>query len=256
MCNAAVALMRRPAVRRRLQGELAALPEQPISYEELLCYFIDVGASGALKMTAMGDTEGSEVDISAATQLAAGLLPQLAPDNPKLRYKAASLGRGFALTYPTTMAAALDVAQQQGSDFYFVLGAYDVAVEIEQWVDESSARSGVPPPSAVLGWLQQAESADRRCRALLPKLWTNAMEDFKAPTAPAKAILQHLQQQGGRWRRLPPAVGQEIKAAVKASIEIYKEPDSLFKMLLCSGCGLRAPQLRVCAACREAQYCR
>ena len=130
-----------------------------------------------------------------------------------------------------------------------------MARRIEDWVAESAVRQGLPPPSAVLGWLQQAEAAHRRCKGLLPKLWMAELDSLKALAAPAKASLQHMQQQGDRWRRLAPAVELELQAAVKDCVDEMKGPDNS-KSCTCSGCGRVAPQLRVCGACREAQYCR
>ena len=190
MTNSAVALMRRPAVRRRLQAELAALPHQLVSYEEMLAFFLDYGAMTAVYLVNMdGEDEASLLDIRTAGRLAVELLPQLAPDNPHPHYRAASLGKSIAPSSPTNMAAALAVALSQGSDFYVALCGYEVATAIEQWVAESGARRRVPPPSAVLGWLQQAEAAHRRCRALLPKQWTMVLDSWKA--GPAAETVDH-----------------------------------------------------------------
>ena len=128
MSNRAVALMRRPAVRRRLRSELAALPHQLVSYEELLAFFIDGGARKALLLMA-GDQMASLLEIGTAAQLAAELLPQLTPDDPRLRYVAALMAKyaspeshapaaAARTRYLTMLSAALDVARQQGSDFY------------------------------------------------------------------------------------------------------------------------------------------
>ena len=117
-------------------------------------------------------------------------------------------------------------------------------------------RPGLPPPSAMLGWLQQAEAARRRCKSMLPKQWLFEVDGLRAVAAPAKAWLQHLQQQGDRWLQVAPAVQQELNAAGQALTNEGKDPDGLKKKLTCSGCGKCALQLSVCGACREAQYCR
>ena len=114
----------------------------------------------------------------------------------------------------------------------------------------------LPPPSAVMAWLQEAEAAQRRCKALLPKQWVNLLDHKKAMAAAAKASLQHMQQRGDRWRQLTPAEEREMDAAGKEAYEAWKDPASSTRKLTCSGCGNWAPQLRVCSACREAQYCR
>ena len=80
--------MPRPAVRRRLQSELAALPQQLVSYEELLALFTEYGGYTAIELRIGGGTAAS-ADIRTAIRLAAELLPQLVPDNPRFRYTAA-----------------------------------------------------------------------------------------------------------------------------------------------------------------------
>ena len=258
MSNSAVALMRRPAVRRRLQSELAALPQHLVSYEELLAFFIDYGADVVNLVVMKGDLWAGSADVRTAIQLAADLLPQLAPDNPRLRFRAATMAKLFlpaqaaAGSYLPKVNTCLDVARQQGSDFFTACCGYMMAISVEDWIALSAVRQGLPPPSAVLGWLQQAEAAHRRCKAVLPKLWTRELDSAKVVAAPASACLQRLQQQGDRWCRLAPAAQQELKAAVQE----YWDNPPLNKMLTCSGCGKCAPQLRVCGACREAQYCR
>ena len=71
--NSAVALMRQPAVRRRLQSELAALPHQLVTYEELLAFYIEYAGRKAMELIAENDTGASyrEEDIMAAMQLGA-----------------------------------------------------------------------------------------------------------------------------------------------------------------------------------------
>jgi hypothetical protein len=70
--------MRRPAVRRRLQAELAALPQPALSYEELLAFFIDFGVIKATDLLLKyGRAEAYSADTRTADRLAAELLPQL-----------------------------------------------------------------------------------------------------------------------------------------------------------------------------------
>ena len=107
----------------------------------------------------------------------------------------------------------------------------------------------------MLDWLHQAEAAHRRCKALLPKQWTSELDVMKATAASAEASLQHMRQQGDRWRRLTPAAQQELSAATQDYRDYYNDPDLRNQKLTCSGCGKWAPQLRTCGACREAQYC-
>ena len=268
MFNSAVALMQRPAVRRRLQSELAALPHKLVSYEELLAFFINLWSHEALDLMAGGGTEAlyQDADFGAAIRHAVELLPQLAPDNPRFRYTAVLMAKCVSAVshapaatrtrYRTLLSVALDVARQQGNDYYTALCGYHMASAIKDWVAEAAVRQGLPPPSAVLVWLLQAEAAHRRCKALLPKQWTSDLDDMKAVAAPAKASLEQLQQQGDRWRRLTPAEQQGLEAAVRGYLDDYNDPNSDKKKLMCSGCGKCAPQLRMCGACREAKYCR
>ena len=255
--------MRRPAVRARLQSELAALPQQLVSYEELLAFFIVFGADLALDLR-IGDDPAvlSYRDVRTATRLALELLPQLAPSNPRLRYTAASLAKCVVprLHAPAETPrarhlamhhAALGVAKQQGSDFYTAVCGYAMAASTDDWVAESAVQQGLPAPSAVLDWLQQANAAHRRCKALLPKQWAGQLVGMKALAASAKAILQSLQQQGDSWRPLTTATLQELNTALENCSKI-----SSMKGLTCHGCGKPAPQLRKCGACKEAQYCR
>ena len=276
MSNSAVALMRRRDVRQRLQSELAALPRQPVSYEELLSFFIEFGCKEGVHAATLGHARWDNA-TKTAVRLAVDLLPQLAPDNPRLRFLAASasgatLGaalHGAAASRDSQLAvaaartrhlamvqAALSVALQQGSDVIIACCGYLMAVETDLWVIESTTAQGVPPPSAVLGWLQLAEAAQRRCKAMLPKHWTSELDDRKAMALPAKPWLQHLQQQGDRWRRLTPAAQREIAALQQRYHMGLREDIAGKKQLTCSGCGNWAPQLRTCSACREAQYCR
>ena len=246
-------------MRRRLQSELAALPQQLVSYEELLAFFIDYGSGVASHLVMEGDLGEESSDVRTALQLAADLLPQLAPDNPRLLFRAAIMARRFlpdpaaAGRYFTMLKTCLDVARQQGSDFFTASCGYTMAAGVELRVAQSAVRPGLPPPSAVLGWLQQAEAAHRRCKAMLSKQWTRDLDIAKAVAWPAKARLQRLQQQGDRWRRLEPAAQQ---AAVQNNLNNHYYLNSFENKLTCSGCGKQAPQLRTCGACREAQYCR
>ena len=270
-CNNVAALMRRPAVRRRLQSELAAQQQAALSYEELQAFFIDFGCRTALHLRMEGDTGASSADITTATRLAMELLPQLAPSNPCLHYSALAAAASTAhyispgsralaaaarTRYLTMLRAGFDVAQEQGSDYFRAVCGYRMASEVERWTAESNVQRGLPPPSAVLGWLQQAEAAHRRCKALLPKQWIIEVDNVKALAAPTKAWLQHLQQQGDLWRLLAPAAKLGLDAADKKYQVDSKEDFSGNNKLKCSGCGKCAPQLRVCGACREAQYCR
>ena len=255
-------------MRRRLQSELAALPQQLISYEELLAFFVDYGSCAVGYLWLMGgDVGASFPEIRAAAQLAAELLPQLAPDDPKLLYTAASTAQyasaglhaasaAGSARHLTMITAALDVAQQQGNDYYTASCGYLMAMHIRSWVAEPAMRKRLPPPSAVLGWLQQAEAAHRRCKALLPKQWTSQLDVQKGMAASAKDWLQQLQQQGNRWRRLTPAAQQELSAARQGYIDRRMGSDGGKKFLMCSGCGSCAAHLRLCGAYREAQYCR
>ena len=268
MYTSAVALLRQPAVRRRLRSELAALPQQLVSYEELLAFFIDYGSKEATQLhTVLGQASYQVADIWTASRLATELLPQLAPDSPTLRYAAAAAAicvlpeshaaaAAACTRYLTMLPAALDVARQQGCDYSIASCGYHMAAEIGKWVAESTVRPGLPPPSAVLGWLQQAEAAHRRCKALLPKQWLCELDSMKALAAPAKPSLQRLQQQGDRWRRLTPAAEQELSAALIGYRDSIKDPALRAKTSSCSGCGKWTPQLRSCGACREARYCR
>ena len=86
--------------------------------------------------------------------------------------------------------AALEVARQQGSDYYTACCGYQLATE--DWAGGSDAQQVPPIPSAVLAWLLEAEAAHRRCKALLPKLWTRVLDDMAAMAAPTKAWLQRL----------------------------------------------------------------
>ena len=257
-----VGLMRLPAVRHRLRSELAALPQQLVSYEELLASFIDYGNDVALILLKAGDT-GAFADIRTAARLASGLLPLLVPDNPRLLYEAAASAKGISpgphapaarTRHLTMLPAAFAVARQQGSDFYIAASGYAMANLADDWEAESSVQQGLPAPSTVLGWLQQAEAAHRCCKAVLPKQWTIMLRNFKAMAAPVKARLLQMQRHGDRWCRLAPSTRQELNAAYKVFQEARK--DYGMKQLMCNGCGNWAPQLRVCGACREVQYCR
>ena len=263
MANGAVALMQRPAMQRRLRSELASLPPQLVSCEELLTFFINYGSKEALHLFMGGSTSASSMDIDTAIQLAAELLPQLAPGNPRFHYAAASMANcatfgphapaAAGARHLTMITAAIDMARQHGSDYFTAFCGYSMANKTQDWVAESTVQPGLSPPSGVLGWLQQAEAAHRRCKALLPKQWVCELERLKPLAAPAKVFLQRLQQQGDRWRRLTPAVQQALDAAGQDYCD-NMDPDLGKKKLTCSGCGKWASQLRVCGACREVQY--
>ena len=109
MSNRAVALMRQPAVRRRLRSELAALPHQLVSYEDLLAFFINYGCSKAIVFN-LGGMEASfqDSDIMTAIRLAAELLPQLAPDNPRFLYNAATAAAAAETIGNTTLGACAE----------------------------------------------------------------------------------------------------------------------------------------------------
>ena len=132
LSNIVVALMRLPAVQRRLQSELEALPRQWVSYEELLAFFVDYGSRTATELVMGGGcTRAGAEEAILAIRLAAELLPQLVPDNPRLRYRAATKAGVYAESnpglvtditpagrcpYPMNLPAVFEVARQQGSD--------------------------------------------------------------------------------------------------------------------------------------------
>ena len=228
MANRAVAIMRRPAMRRRLQSELGALPQPAMSYDELLAFFVDYGRRQAVYLLTVDATGASSADIRTAMRVAVDLLPQLAPDNPRLRYAAAGMAsfnfiESGRTCYHTMLIAALDVARQKGSDVYTARCGYQLANEID-WIIDTAVQQGRLPPSAVLGWLLEAEAAHRRCKALLPRLWIIGLGSLRASAVPAKAALQHMQQQGDRWRRLAHAAQQEHDAAIMDVCDEYKDP--------------------------------
>ena len=157
MSISAVALLRRPGVRLRLLGELAALPQQWVSYEELLALFIAHGNSVG-RLLNNPDWNASVADVETANRLAMELLPQLAPDSPSCLYEAAQAAFSMAkyvspeshgLTawrrYLIMLRDALDAARQQGSDVYKAICGYRLATALSCQPFLGSWRPALPP---------------------------------------------------------------------------------------------------------------
>ena len=81
------------------------------------------------------------------------------------------------------------------------LAGYQLAHKAIEHVNEPDTLAVlVDPPSVVLGWLKQAEAAHRRCKGVLPKLWTYKLDKAWAIASNVKPWLEQLQQEGDRWR--------------------------------------------------------
>ena len=259
MLNEAVALLRQPTVRRRLELDLAdaqqPLPRPLLTYKQLLAFFVDAASSRAMLTQGVGGSLQQQFEPAqlAALQIANKLLPKLAPDNPRLLVRAASAGvykSRAANLYPAYISA-LRMADGQGSDYYMADFGYDLATEVAQTSDQAVL---LDPPSTVLLWLQQGEAAHRRAKSVLPKSWIHSLAGKKMLTSPIKPWLQQLQREGDRWRPPPRELGFELYQLTMGKLhELMESPSA---DLLCEGCSKTAAQLRRCAGCKEVQYCR
>lgn len=262
MANEAVALLQQSAVRRRLQRKLAAvqhLARPLLSYEQLQAFFVDYGCNTA-HVASMGMAERERLDAEPAALIAnraaMELLPKLAPDNPRLRYNA-SVGRGMIDSsgprFLTMLCDALHVAEEQGSDYYVATCGYRLA-GVGYETSDAPALLQDYPPSAALGWLEQAQAAHKRCKGVLPKQWTSVLDSHRAVALPMKPWLQQLQQEGDCWRRPPPGLDCKLsELRIKQMMDRRYTPHSA---LGCDGCGKYSVQLRRCGSGKETQYCR
>ena len=151
---------------------------------------------------------------------------------------------------------ALRVAEEQGSNYYVAVCGYKLADNglLSIYASQQQEVLGSYPPSDLLKRLQHAEAAHRRCKGILPHKWTYLLDELKASTLPTKPWLEQLQQEGDRWRPMPPDLKAEIDSAVDRRLEMIDESPNA--ALECGGCGKSATHLRKCGSCKEAQYCR
>ncbi|GAB4820573.1 hypothetical protein N2152v2_007619 [Parachlorella kessleri] len=157
---------------------------------------------------------------------AAKLTPQLVPEALHLQFLATGADMSVRVRnqlsdrwnhYTIQLSQLIEKAQRVGSDFTVALCGYQLAtvslyfgtgavVEQElagQVEGTSAAAAGLSvlfPPSAFLGWLQQAEQAHARCSAVLPLQWTVGLERRQHAALAWKPWLQRLQQEGDRWQ--------------------------------------------------------
>ena len=260
MLNEALALMLKSPVRRQLQRKLAALEAKHgrplLSYEQLLGLLLGIlclQVQDVLVLSSYADP----LVLQAACQTVAEQAPRLASSDARLAFhstlptkKFIGMGSGVLL-----LCGALRIAEQQGSDLFssscaYVL-VYRAALEWELLGETDGAEVG--PPSAALAMLAGAEAARHRCKGLMPMQWTYALGVERSLALPVKPWLEQLQREGDRWRPAPPAVREEVAAAVAARRELMMNPGAEFE---CDSCGALAAQLRRCGRCAESQYCR
>ena len=251
MHNEVVTLLRQPAVRRRLERELAdaqqALPRPLLTYEQLLAFFVDAALGLAMKNVGIGIMSGP---AELAARVADELLPGLAPDNPRLLVNAASAIHKLGdPKHYSAMRNALLAAERQGSDYNMADCAYSLAVDAATADDQAVLQD---PPSTLLRWLQQGEAAHRRCKSVLPKVWSHKLTGRKMLDPLIKPWLQQLQREGDRWRPSPELSFQMMQLSVREYVAA-PPPEAA---ITCDGCGKRAAQLRRCGGCKEVQYCR
>ena len=247
-----MALLRQPAMRRRLELELAdaqqALPRPLLTYEQLLSFFISITCACAM-MAVIGARPPSSAQL-AASRAAHELLPKLAPDNPRFLIPAAAAtlhtSRMTNRYYPM-IRSALRVAEEQGNDFYIADCAYGLAGQVIK--DRGSA---VPQdrPSTVLRWLEQGEAAHRRCKSVLPKQWSFPLTSKKMLALVVKPWLQQLQRDGDRWRPHPPELGSQFCLLFQRQfLDFDDTPTAL------SSVTAVAKRLRSCAGAAAAWRC-
>ena len=267
LANGIVALLQRPLVRKRLQRELAKQQKQQggrslLSYGELLALFVEDARSLAEDIWERTGVDGClSAEVLTAFRTAAYLLPQLTPD-PEYVYRVALSGGAGGPTRPgwlegdwdafgpsvPDLVKALQVAEQRGSDYYLAKSGYTLGTFTLVMPDLDLAEQQRHPPSALFGWLEQAEAAHRRCKGVLPKQWTAQLDRLKISSRPHKAWLL---LQGDTWREAPLSVSRHIVAVVD---DVNSGHYSHAR--LCCGCGRQASALRRCGACQVVQYCR
>lgn len=264
MATEAVAMLQQRAFRRRLEHKLAAVQQhlaRPLlSYEQLLAYFVDWALQ--LAILTEGDDALTTVDKSQATmavrRAAVELLPKLTPDNP--RYRLSAVAASLRIPSPQHRNAlqmthdAMRVAEEQRSDIGVASCGYQIAQLSFAYADSDLAALQGTSPSDVVTWLQQAEAAHRRCKGVLPRMWTLTVEESKAAAMPLKSWLQQLQQEGDRFRPMPMNESRELTKKYEEDLKLMWE--SPLGALDCDGCGRSAVQLRRCSNYKETQYCR
>ncbi|GAB4820570.1 hypothetical protein N2152v2_007616 [Parachlorella kessleri] len=251
--NNIVERMQLPALAARLRQELAQLqadlPRTLLSYEQLLAHFLYL----------------------ASQEASAKLTPRLVPEDLHLQFIA--MAGGFEQCehwshHTVQYSQLLEQAQRVGSDFTVALCGYqlaDVSVKfgvtavVEQQLGGQleGTSAGLPasfPPSAFLGWLQQAERAHAQCSAVLPLQWTAGLERRQQAALAWKPWLQRQQQEGDRWQL--PGAEELSRAQAEAAAQARELVADPAARITCSGCGESSPHLRSCSGCRQARYCR
>lgn len=192
----------------------------------------------------------------ATQQEAANALVQLAPDSPFSWHQA-----GMAEARPERRMEmnrrALQLAQQQRSDFHIILCGLDCFNDV---FPQSDLLHNVAPPRATLeaaaALFAEAVAAHRRCARLLPEAWVQALGFVIKAAQPYHQLVQAaLQQQAaGSSAAAAPAPLRTFRAVLEC-MATASEVANERVATACHGCGITALGLRKCSRCRTAAYC-
>ncbi|KAL4428325.1 hypothetical protein ABPG75_002414 [Micractinium tetrahymenae] len=239
----------RRLIEQQLAGAQADLTAPTITWEHLAGRVAEHAAHCCLFAGQHAGGAHTAALIRSTVRLCEQWLPQLAaaPGQPRVAPLKMLLALACALTNGpaswSAMAATLSHARSASSDYFLALAGYTFGI-----LKTALANAGWTPPDSpadVLRWVQQAQAAHKRCKGLLPSVWTANLKDRRAPALAALPWLHSLAAAGTSWE--PP--GASATAGVAQGL--FSDPN---RNLRCAACGSAAMQLRACSGCGT-RYC-
>lgn len=174
---------------------------------------------------------------------------------------------------------AREAAAAAGSDYWVARTTYQLV--LGESINLQHGIRSCAPPAKLLEWLDEADAACRRCRRLLPRLWTAALVDMRHNCSSKRMVLQTMAAEGAAepaadagtagertWQaeevfgQAPSEADRQLDDAclerARQVVEVEEARRAAQELLgsYCSGCGHVCSELRKCSACRQAQYCR
>ena len=182
----------------------------------------------------------------------ASAVMRLEPDRPRSLERSAVADPAQAF-HTNLQLRMYRLARQQGSDYWAMRATPGLL----------STATLTPNPTidcleAAVEAGQQALSALRRCRRLLPDPWLNGFDAALSARQPqvacAERQLQLLRRTGN-----PVAAANSLRGVAEqalASCDVSRQIADSGSGMMCDGCGEAALGVRRCSRCKQARYCR
>ena len=194
--------------------------------------------------------------FTAATAASCQRLLALDPNNPKALMTASHFVQPFSSLPQLQPAKTPHEAAQRALDLFLQAFRAAQAMRSQYWevtAASSAVALAVKPGisvshadmAALLAAVEGAPAAVRQLVRVLPQQWTTGLQ-LHAQAAAAFLPAAQLRGQGGEL------TGSQAHAASSSLRKMVAQLDGQDKRCVCSGCGVRALDLRRCAHCKQA----